>query len=70
MAQLIKPIIPKRESKFVVAMTVFFFFTWLPKRLNPLIASRAAFAKPIELKEKRKYFITLIYLATKIRTII
>lgn len=37
--------------KFVVATAV---FTWLPKRLNPLIASRAAFAKPTELEEKKK----------------
>ena len=49
--------------KFVVATAV--FFTWLPKRLNPLIASRAAFAKPTELEEKREYFITLMYLSIK-----
>lgn len=46
-------------------LLLLFFFTWLPKRLNPLIASRAAFAKPTELKDKSKYFTTLIYLATK-----
>lgn len=30
------------------------FTTWLPKRLNPLIASRAAFANPTELKKGKK----------------
>lgn len=30
------------------------FTTWLPKRLNPLIASRAAFANPTELEKTKE----------------
>ena len=62
MARLIKHVIKKNNQSLFCHCC---FFTWLPKRLNPLIASRAALAKPTELKEKRKYFITLTYLAPK-----
>lgn len=42
------------KQSIPITKNFWLFFTWLPKRLNPLIASRAAFAKPTELKERKK----------------
>lgn len=42
------------------AINQLIFFTWFPKRLNPLIASKAAFAKPTEL-ERRKDIILILF---------